>query len=145
MAEVIFVYKENKIKIQCLEEEKIKNICNKYASKIKKNINSLYFLYGGNQINFELTFKEQANNLDNERKIMNVLVYDQDNNELKCPKCGEKINFDNKIFENIIKNNLNQNDILTELKSQIEELSNINEINKIKNKIKIINIVIKTE
>ena len=42
---------------------------------------------------------------------MNVLVYDQDNNQLKCPKCGEKINFDNKIFENIIKNNLNQNDI----------------------------------
>ena len=106
MAEVIFVYKGNKIKIQCLEEEKIKNICNKYASKINKNINSLYFLYGGNQINFELTFKEQANNLDNERKVMNVLVYDQDNNELKCPKCGEKINFDNKIFENIIKNNL---------------------------------------
>ena len=32
--------------------------------------------------------------------------------------------------------------ILTELKSQIEELRNINEINKIKNKIKIINIVI---
>ena len=63
------------------------------------------------QINFELTFKEQTNNLDNERKIMNVLVYGQDNNELKCPKCGDKIIFDNKIFENIIKNNLDQNDI----------------------------------
>ena len=140
MAEVIFIYKGKQTTIQCLKEEKIKNICNKYTSKIEKDINSLYFLYGGNQINFELTFKEQANNLDKERKVMNVFVYDQDNNELKCPKCGEIINFDDKIFEKLIKLNLNQNDILTKLKSQIENLSDINEINKIKNEIKIINI-----
>ena len=57
MAEVIFIYKRNKITIQCSKEEKIKNICNKYASKIDKNINSLYFLYRGNQIKLELTFK----------------------------------------------------------------------------------------
>ena len=70
---------------------------------------------------------------------MNVFVYDQDNNELKCPKCGEIINFDDKIFEKLIKLNSNQNDILSKLKSQIENLSDINEINKIKNEIKIIN------
>ena len=54
MAEVIFIYKGNKTTIQCLKEEKIKNICNKYISKIEKNISLLLFLYGGNQINFEL-------------------------------------------------------------------------------------------
>ena len=103
----------------------------------------MYFLYRGNKINLELTFKEQANTLDIERKVMNVFVYIQDNNELKCPKSKEKNNFDNKITEKLINFNLNQNDIiLTELKNQIENLCNINEINKIKKKIKNINIII---
>ena len=112
MAEVIFIYKRNKITIQWSKEEKIKNICNKYASKIDKNINSLYFLYRDNQIKLELTFKIQANSLDIERKVMNVFVYIQDNNELKFPKCKEKNNFDNKIIEKLININLNQNDII---------------------------------
>ena len=74
---------------------------------------------------------------------MNVFVYIQDNNELKCPKCKEKNNFDNKMIEKLININLNQNNIiLNELKNQIENLTNINEIDKIKKEIKIINIII---
>ena len=61
IALVIFTYEGLPLKVQCLKEDKMKDICNKYISKINININSLYFLYGGNQINLELTFKEQAN------------------------------------------------------------------------------------
>ena len=119
----------------------MKNICNKYASKIHININSLIFIYGGNKINYEISFQEQANSIDKERNEMNILVYKEENeNEIKCSKCGEIIKIDK--FENIIKLNNNQNDMLNELKSLIETINDSNEINKIKNKIKLINLVV---
>ena len=45
-------------------ENKIKDICQKFATKVGININSLTFLYGGNQMNMKLKFKEQANSFD---------------------------------------------------------------------------------
>ena len=141
MAKVIFSFNGIQTIIQCLKEDKMKNICNKYASKINININSLIFIYGGNKINYEISFQEQANSIDKERNEMNILVYKEENeNEIKCPKCGEIIKIDK--FENIIKLNNNQNDMLNELKSLIETINNSNEINKIKNKIKVINLII---
>ena len=138
MASVIFIYEGVQIKVQCSKEDKMKDICNKYISKIDMNINSLYFLYGGNKIDLELKFKEQANSMDNERNEMNILVYKKEEEGLKCPKCGEIINID--IFENIIKDN--NNDILKGLKIQIENIMNLNDINIIKNQIKLIKIII---
>ena len=138
MASVTFIYEGVQIKVQCSKEDKMKDICNKYISKLDMNINSLYFLYGGNKIDLELKFKEQANSMDNERNEMNILVYKKEEEGLKCPKCGEIINID--IFENIIKDN--NNDILKGLKIQIENIININDINIIKNQIKLIKIII---
>ena len=140
MSKVIFSYDGKETTIQCLKEDKMKNICNKYSSKIDININSLLFIYGGNQINFDLSFKEQANSIDKERKEMNILVYKREENELKCPKCGEIINIDK--FDNLIKFNSAQNDMLNELKNEIDIINNSNEINKIKNKIRVINLII---
>ncbi len=37
----------------------MKDICNKFAVKADININSLLFMYGGNKINYELTFKDK--------------------------------------------------------------------------------------
>ncbi len=138
MASVIFTYEGLPLKVQCLKEDKMKDICNKYISKININMNSLYFLYGGNQINLELTFKEQANSIDKERNEMNILVFKKEEEGLKCPKCGEIINLD--IFDNIIKNN--QNNLLKGLKSQIENIINLYNINEIKNQIQIVKIVL---
>ena len=64
MALVNSIFNEIKTMIQCVKEDKMKNICAEYALKIDKEINSLYFLYNGNQINNELTFYKQANSLD---------------------------------------------------------------------------------
>ena len=32
--------------IQCTKEEKMNNICQRYITKVQRNINSLLFLYG---------------------------------------------------------------------------------------------------
>ena len=148
MANVIFSYNEIKIIIQCSNTDKMKDICNKYACKINKNINSLYFIYGGNYVNQDLTFNEQANSIDKNRKEMNILVIDYStlssinsiNNELKCKKCGERFNLE--IFKNLIKFNNNQIDKLNELKTQIELINNVNDINEIKTKLKYINLIV---
>ena len=140
MAKVIFTYNGIETIIQCSKEDTMEKICNKYASKIDVNINSLLFIYSGNKINFKLSFKNQANAIDKERNKMNILVYKQDENGLKCPKCGEAINVDK--FDAQIKFNLNQNDMLNELKNEINIINNSNEINKIKNKIRVINLII---
>ena len=57
-ANAIFTLNGIDLKIQCKTDEKMKDICLKYASKIKTNINSLIFLYGGNQINKEFRLNE---------------------------------------------------------------------------------------
>ena len=53
--------------IQCTKEEKIKDICLKYATKLDKKLNSLLFLYEGNLIDFDLNFTQLANQEDNIR------------------------------------------------------------------------------
>ena len=72
---VIFTFEGINIKIQCSTDDLMKDICQKYANKIGRNVNSLVFLYGGSNLNFQLSFKEQANIIDKERNEMNVLVY----------------------------------------------------------------------
>ena len=47
-AKVIFVYEGREVIIQCIKDEKMKDICQKYVNKINKDINSLVYLYGGN-------------------------------------------------------------------------------------------------
>ena len=103
-ASVIFSFEGKDILIQCSKEDKMKDICRKYSNKIERNINSLVFLYSGNQINFQLCFKDQANSIDKERNEMKILVYKNEDDELSCPKCGEKINIFYYLFFYNIKN-----------------------------------------
>ena len=144
MVEVIFSYEGTNINIQCNINEKLKDIVERFLNKIKDNkynINSLY-LYNGNEINFELTFNEQANNIDKKRKIMNIVVTNNNSdsyvNEKKqtistdiiCPICKENIFIDIKNFKiNLTgcKNNHFQNNILLYLfeESQKIDLSKI--------------------
>ena len=44
MAKVVFSLDGKETHIQCLKEDKMKDICNKFSSKINININFLYFV-----------------------------------------------------------------------------------------------------
>ena len=127
MVEVIFNYEGIETAIQCNINDKIEEIINKFLLKINisgKNSNLIY-LYNGESIRKELTFQEQANEIDKNRNKMNVLVNQINEDKIKkneiiskdiiCPFCEENIfiNFDNfKIRLHGCKNNHDINDIL---------------------------------
>ena len=90
-ANVIFTLDGVNLTIQCTKEDKMKEICKSYSNKINKNIDSLIFLYEGNKVNFELSFKEQANNIDRNNNQMKILVSECDEkNESVC--CLKNVN-----------------------------------------------------
>ena len=152
MSQVIFSFTGIETTIQCINGDKMRDICNKFSEKIKIDINIIYFIYGSDRINLELTFEQQANEIDKERNIMNILVYEKEktsvvndgivkSRDIICPKCGENclIKFNNfKIKLSECKNGHVIDDILLEEfdKTQNINLNNIicNNCNKNKNK-----------
>ena len=141
-AKVIFTLDGTNCTIQCTQEDKIKDICNKYATKINDNINILLFLYGGNQMNMELKFKEQANSIDRNNKEMRVLVYKNGTEDFVCPKCGEKIKFNMDKINEIILNNNKIKESINGIKFNIENLINISTNNIVSMQLKNINVII---
>ena len=130
MAQVIFEYKGIKTIIQCLNEDKMRDICNKFISKIDININNIILIYNANIIDMELKYKEIINEIDKERNIMNILIYDKENEGIICPNCGENIDINiNEILNKIINNNKNINNILNGIKEQIKNIINYNKNN----------------
>ena len=99
MCEVIFHYDGNEIVIQCQNEEKIKNISQRFADKANINLNELYFLYNSNIVNLELTFKQLVNIEDKRTNKMNIIVGNSlnevdknkivESKEIICPECRE--------------------------------------------------------
>ena len=73
-ARIVFTLEGTDLTMQCSSEEKMKDICQKYATKIDKNMNSLLFLYEGNKVNFDLTFKEQAGSSNENSKEIKIMV-----------------------------------------------------------------------
>ena len=103
MAEIEFIFHDTITIIQCDTNEIMKDICKRYASKIQKDFKAIYFIYNGKILNKGLlnSFIQNANQLDKERKKMNLLVYETNikkekklskSKEIICPKCGKNIN-----------------------------------------------------
>ena len=57
-------------------------ICEKYSSEINKKINSLSFLYEGNQLNLDLSLMKQANSTDINKHEMKILVRRKENDAI---------------------------------------------------------------
>ena len=109
MAKVIFQYNSQTIEIQCKISDTFNDICKSLINKVNIDEDKLIFLYGGNQINKELTFEKLANSMVLPKKEMNVLVYDLD-----------------KTFVN---NNIKNDNEDEDLEIEIEEIKNkVNEI-----------------
>jgi len=143
-ANTIFNFEGREVIIQCSKNEKMKDICQRYTNKINININSLIFLYGGNQLNFNLNFNEQANIIDKQKNEMKVLVYKNENNEYICPKCGEKIKLNTEEIDDIILSINNIKDTINGTKSNIENIIRISSDNSINNQLKNINLILNT-
>ena len=102
MALVEFVYNGNKTLVQCKIDETMEEIIKSFLSKTEIKYENVYFLYDGKILTEEnLSFNEIANELDKNRKQMNIVVNDKDvspyNTFLKkseyiiCPECKELI------------------------------------------------------
>ena len=141
-ANVIFSLEGVDVIIQCSIEDKMKDICQKYITKVQKNINSLIFLYGGNQLNFNITFLEQANSLDKERKEMKVLVFINELANFRCPKCGEKIKLNTEKIDNIILSNSNIKETLNGAKLIIDNIIKNSSMNSINMQLKSVNLIL---
>ena len=130
---VFFTYNGMKIEIQWKKADKIKNIINRFCSKVNLDKTKLYYyLYNGNKINEELKFEETINKND---KIIKILVIEENKiiknenikeiNEIICPECGENILIKIEYYRMNMykcKNNHNRDNI------SIDELNNITKI-----------------
>ena len=98
MINVIFQYNGMDVKIQSNENEKMEEICQKFCTKMEKEINNICFFYSGKQINFQLKFNEVSKGL----KDIIILAYDIStyhkeinvssfikSKEIICPECEE--------------------------------------------------------
>ena len=142
-ANVSFDFEGRIVEIQCSTDDKMKDICQKYANKIQRNVNSLIFLYGGSNLNFQLSFKDQANIIDKERNEMSVLVY-KNENDLSCPKCGERINLNSDKINDIKTSINNINDTVKGLKFNLENIIKISTEEIVKVQLKNVNLVFNT-
>ena len=101
MATVEFVLNQVPTIIQCTLDETMQSICQKFATKIEKNISDIFFLYNGGPLDLQAKFSEQAakNDLENKRmKILAQALTDTSiatpkvltkSKDIVCPQCGE--------------------------------------------------------
>ena len=122
-------------------------ICKRFGNKILIDINNLYFLYNGNKINLQLTYNQIVNDIDRQREMMSVLVYNinstivSNNKRIKsdfpiCIKCKESVKLEfNEYKLNLLgcKNKHIINNILINEYDKYMDISNI-ECNQCKRK-----------
>ena len=112
MSLVEFSYKGRNITIQCNPYDKLQNIIERFLFKSGLNFNSVSFLYSGFQMsNLGLTFNELANIDDRNRRKMNIIVIDINNN------------YNNSMNYNLIRN---KNELTYQKPFIFETMANLN-------------------
>lgn len=128
--QIKFQYEQNQKIVKIKKTEKVKDVLERYASQIGKDISELFFIYGGNSIPKELyntAIYDIMNNNDKNKKLMNILVNDNniENNSINSiviPKEEENYESSNIPIEN------NKIDMQKILLDQNEEIVKLNEI-----------------
>ena len=139
-AKVIFTLNAENISIQCSKESKMKDICQKFVSKVNKNLNFFIYLYEGIQVNLELTFKEQATPFDLNNSQMKILVYENKNDNIIYSKSGEIIKLNKDILDDKILSNNESKDNINGINIQIENVIKTSSMSPMNNKILLKNI-----
>ena len=141
-AEAIFNYKGIDTTIQIHTDDKMKDIIDKFVQKAGIQRDDIIFMYNGVQINENLSFTQQVNDDDNNRKKLNIIVAEiVDNkdepkqsevisNYLICPECYDNIilNIKNYKINYKCKNNHTKNQMML---NEYEKLQKI-DLTKIK-------------
>ena len=135
MAKAIFNYEGINTIIQCGIDDKMEDIIKKFLIKIQRKDDNNTYLYNGASINKELTFEEQANDLDKNRRKMNILVTKNIKAQNKkkpilskdiiCPECKQNILIEIKNFKIKLsgcKCNNNYNNILLNLFEETQKI-----------------------
>jgi len=124
MVEIEFTYNTLPTVIQCQKDECMKDICQRFANKVRIELSKVYFLYRGQTLDINQSFNKILKEDDKNSNRINILVYSSENNnfnnnlenskEIICSKCGNicLINFNEyKINISGCKNNHNINGI----------------------------------
>ena len=138
---VIFMFNEEKSILQCEKEDKLKNVCEKFVSKKNVNINNLYFIYNGSQVNLNLTFDEVVDSIDRNLNEMKILVHERNKTidieeltkpkEILCPKCKEHCRISIKDYKIKLYECKNKHEINSILLNEYKNTNNIIEEEKI--------------
>ena len=104
--QIEFAYDGANTIIQCLNNDKLKDIYQNFKLKVQAERKNLIYMYNGKTIdNDELTFNDIANSQDKNRNKMNILVIEGEgeipnqqeciikSNKIICPECQEDIKF----------------------------------------------------
>ena len=142
MSKVIFSFNGIETLVQCNIEDKMKDICAKFKSKSRIDNNSILFLYGGNQVNMNLSFKELAIEQDLNRGEMNILVNEiivtqninnkinvKQSKDIICPECKENCRMTIKDYKLKFYECKNEHQINNILLSEFNQTQYINESN----------------
>jgi hypothetical protein len=92
VVEAKFSYNGYLTSIQCKESDIMKDIIGKYVSKAKLDMKKIFFLYGGNIINNELTVKELIPNGNSINILVSEILEDENEEKMKEKKELEKSN-----------------------------------------------------
>ena len=122
--EIIFSFGGKEMSIQCPKNYKMKDICQLFAKNIGHDINSLSFLYGGNQINLELSFEDLALPNDKANNHMKIIVIKNEKEENYCPFCYVKTSLKSKEIEIITLSNNSIRKGINDAQKFIEKLIN---------------------
>ena len=106
----IFTLDGTDLILKCSREDKMRDICQKYSTKVDKNIDTLLFFYEGNKVNFDLSFNAQVGSSDRSKNEIKILVQKNENttdDNIKLNELNNKDDLMNSKKDEIKNDNLN--------------------------------------
>ena len=142
--QIEFAYDGANTIIQCLNNDKLKDIYQNFKLKVQAERKNLIYMYNGKTIdNDELTFNDIANFEDKTRNKMNILVIEGEgtiiseseriikSNNIICPECKEDIKYTIEDYKINLFECKNKHEINNIFLDEFDSTQNIN-ISKIK-------------
>ena len=138
MKKITFAFEGIDTIIQCNKEDKIEDICNKYANQKGIDIDSIYFLYNGMKLDLELP---SNNIIDKNENNLKILVFDKTektiilnkgiikSKDIICPECQENCKIKMNDYKIKLYDCKNNHEIYNIFLNEFNTTQNIDELN----------------